>query len=94
MSKNFLEKLRNRSDAEKRIIAFNASFLITAFIFTIWIVSTFYSNSSSVSENVASDVNNMKQAAQASVSMSPFESVKETFSDIFKGGKEIYEIEN
>lgn len=38
-----LEKMRSRSNVEKRIIAFNIALIITLIIFAIWIISKFYS---------------------------------------------------
>lgn len=51
---NFIEKLRQQSDAKKRAIALSLSFFIVAIIFSIWLSSHFFSSSNdevAVSEN-------------------------------------------
>ena len=77
----WLEQTRNKTDAEKRILAFNISFAATLVIFSIWLVGTFYSvQSSDISTQV------MKKT-------SPAASIGSSIKNIFTG-KEAYKIEN
>ncbi len=67
----FLEKIRAKSNIEKRQFAFNAAFLITIFIFIIWAVATFYSfDFSEVADETKSAV-------------SPIKSIISSFKSIF-----------
>lgn len=47
--KKIIEKMKTKSDADKRIFAFWSASLITLFIFCVWLLSTisFYNNNSS-----------------------------------------------
>jgi hypothetical protein len=67
----FLEKIRNKSNLEKREFAFNASFLITAVIFIIWAVTVFYSF------DISETVNGTKAA------ISPIKSIISSFKSLF-----------
>jgi amino acid permease len=75
--KKFIEKMKTKGDAEKRIFAFWSASLITLFIFCIWLLSTvsFYDNNSST-----------KIKNQAN----PFSLLIEEFSKPFSSQKNIY----
>ena len=74
----FIQKLQQKSDAEKRVVAFNVAFFITLIIFGVWAVSTFYTFGSGLDGDI-------KQTA------SPISVIKETVTELFNGGVEVYE---
>lgn len=56
---NFIAKMRQQSDAKKRIFALSASFSIVVIIFGVWLSSHFFSSSNdevAVKENTNSPV--------------------------------------
>lgn len=67
---NWIEKLRAKSNPEKRFIAFNTALIITLFIFAIWAFSVFYSF-----DNVIE--------SQSANKNSPFRAMVDVFSGIF-----------
>ena len=69
---NWLNKLQQKTDAEKRIISFNVAFILTIFIFTAWAIVTFYSFQGN-------------GGGKDEVSASPFSSLTASVKNIFKG---------
>jgi hypothetical protein len=89
MKKDFLEKIKNRSDAEKRIIAFNVAFLITLFIGIIWFTTTFYvldggfGSNQTANSSSSIDYSEIDPFVVTDGYVGPFESIKESFSELF-----------
>jgi amino acid permease len=78
--KKFIEKMKTKSDADKRIFAFSAASLITILIFCIWLISTisFYNRSEQI---------NVKNQANPLSSLFGFTE----FGKIFSPQKDIYQ---
>ena len=74
-----LEKIRNKSDSEKRTFSFVTAFLITIVIFGIWLFSTMHT----LSFNIP-NINEENQSA------SPIESIGNSLKNVVGGSKNIY----
>lgn len=80
----FLNKLRQKSDLQKRIIAFWSAFFLTFLITTIWLISEY---SLQISQfNLNQDTEPSPQLGNGQ-SASPFEVIKSQIEDI----KEVFE---
>ncbi len=66
----FLERMRNKTNSEKRQVAFAAAVLITLFIFIIWVVNVFYNFDIS------------KSVTETKTAISPIKSLISSFKSI------------
>lgn len=86
--KKFLEKLQQKSDLEKKVIAFNTALLLTLVIFALWAVSTFGSFGGTISSDVNQGVNSVKKQTAT-----PISAIGDSFKNILNLGSELYESE-
>jgi len=75
----WLEKIRNKSDHEKKTFAFGISAIFTAIIFIVWASSFYVSISSGFGKDTLPDV------------ATPVSAIKESFSKFFQYDKESFE---
>ena len=80
MFQKWLNKIRSKSDIEKRNFSLIASLIITSFIFIVWVFTFF--NTNHVSEAVK-EVENVSSPIQSGIS------ALKSIGDFFKGGVEI-----
>ena len=76
-----ISKLRAKSDDQKKMIALISSAVITGLIFAAWLFSV-----------VDGGYLKEDQAASVESAISPFESTKKIFKEIFQGKTEIIDI--
>ncbi len=79
----FLEKLRQKSDKEKRRFAFLVSFLFSATIFALWFFAVYpsFKEQSDIEKKVKA-LESSPTESMASVIMSSFGQIKEKISEI------------
>ncbi len=75
---SWLEKIQNKSDREKTIIAFWTALIITLVLVSIWAFNLSYT------------LEGNKEQEQTA---SPISSISNRVKDIFSGGREVYQAE-
>lgn len=80
--RNWLEKIREKSDQQKKVISFCVSFCVTAIIFSVWLINFMSTDSATIAEKV-----NTRNTASPITALKEF--VKGAF-DFGSFGKETY----
>lgn len=87
---DFLDRLREKSDDERRTIAFGVSFAVTFFIFVIWISSFFLQMGNSTLVVTGEDLKAQTEVAKSTPT--PIESIRESAASISASIKSIRDL--